>query len=34
MKLMYALWGEGLGERLRGEELRKELAGSGLLGCR
>lgn len=29
MKLMYALWGEGLGERLRGEELRKELAGVG-----
>ncbi|MEC3918276.1 hypothetical protein [Nocardia sp. CDC160] len=29
MKLMYALWGEGLGERLRGEGLRKELAGVG-----
>ncbi|MVU77735.1 hypothetical protein GPX89_10835 [Nocardia sp. ET3-3] len=29
MKLMYALWGDGLGERLRGEELRKELAGVG-----
>ncbi|MGV9661733.1 hypothetical protein ACWDUL_02925 [Nocardia niigatensis] len=30
MKLMYALWGAGLGERLRGEELRKELAGVGV----
>ncbi|MEC3953582.1 hypothetical protein VMT65_11110 [Nocardia sp. CDC153] len=29
MKLMYALWGEGLGERLRGEELREALAGVG-----
>ncbi|MEV6097432.1 hypothetical protein [Nocardia sp. NPDC051981] len=30
MKLMYVLWGAGLGERLRGEELRKELAGVGV----
>ncbi|MEU6585733.1 hypothetical protein [Nocardia sp. NPDC046763] len=30
MKLMYVLWGTGLGERLRGEELRKELAGVGV----
>ncbi|MTE17130.1 hypothetical protein [Nocardia aurantiaca] len=30
MKLMYALWGGGLGERLRGEELRKELGAAGV----
>lgn len=30
MKLMYALWGEGLDERLRGVELHKELAGLGV----
>lgn len=29
MKLMYVVWGSELGERLRGEELRKELAGVG-----
>ncbi|MFJ4655699.1 hypothetical protein ACIP5Y_30845 [Nocardia sp. NPDC088792] len=30
MKLMYALWGEGLDERLRGVALHKELAGLGV----
>ncbi|MFE2997842.1 hypothetical protein ACFXG4_22840 [Nocardia sp. NPDC059246] len=30
MKLMYVLWGAGLGERLRGEELRKGLAEVGV----
>ncbi|WP_433594065.1 hypothetical protein [Nocardia sp. CA-145437] len=30
MKLMYALWGADLGERLRGEQLRKELTGLGV----
>ncbi|MFE3192938.1 hypothetical protein ACFXHA_28275 [Nocardia sp. NPDC059240] len=30
MKLMYVVWGEGVGERLRGEELRKELASAGV----
>ncbi|MGW4246911.1 hypothetical protein [Nocardia sp. NPDC004722] len=30
MKLMYVVWGEGVGERLRGEELRNELGAAGV----